>query len=530
MAGYSFHEIQDFNSILDGKPVVISLIIDIVNFWKRNKNMWFSHKEIVYFPTIHLIYEDCKNINIALLLHYDQIFRHPCKLINEEDKPKAFNFATKLAFKIIQNGQYREMDDCEKVFTLLSIRHNDNITFKQISLEMAFEELNKEENTDKNIWIRFINASIIDINKLKNSLGHKKEILQNIDTIIDFEYLKVKFKDILEKPIQVPSSFNMSKTHEILVHNVERIIKRCENTKRIAVSISGGVDSMVLSYITAIVAKNMHINLILIHIKYNNRACCDKEIELLRYWASYLQVDLYIRDIDEIQRQRDTRIRTMYEDVTREIRFSFYKYFDCPVMLGHNRDDTFENMFSNLSKGIHFDNLAGMKDIGEENYVTILRPFLSINKIDLISFADRLHIPHLYDSTPDWSNRGKTRDSLIPAINGFDANILNGLERFSQYTTFLYNQWEYKFNEWNKINIEMHTGNIIIYKDDYFNSNYENITFWRRIWFKNNLKNCPSGKSFNNLIKNIKSTRAMNCNMNKYYTCKIETDTIIIKS
>ena len=162
---------------------------------------------------------------------------------------------------------------------------------------------------------------------------------------------------------------------------------------------------MVLSYITAIVAKNMHINLILIHIKYNNRDCCDKEIELLRYWASYLQVDLYIRDIDEIQRQRDTRIRTMYEDVTREIRFSFYKYFDCPIMLGHNRDDTFENMFSNLSKGIHFDNLAGMKDIGEENNVTILRPF-SINKIDLISFADKLNIPHLYDSTPI-VNRGK---------------------------------------------------------------------------------------------------------------------------
>ena len=214
MTGYSFHEIQDFNSILDGKSVVISLIIDIVNFWKRNKNMWFSHKEIVYFPTIHLIYEDCKNINIALLLQYDQIFRHPCKLIKDEDRPKAFDFATKLAFKMIQNGQYREMDDCEKVFTLLSIRHNNNLTFKQIALNMAFEQLNNKDVINKNIWIRFINASIIDIDKLKNSLGHKKEILQNIDTIIDFEYLRVIFKDILEEPTKVDPSLILSR-HKI---------------------------------------------------------------------------------------------------------------------------------------------------------------------------------------------------------------------------------------------------------------------------------------------------------------------------
>ena len=528
MSGYSFNQIQDFNNILQGNPIVISIIKNIVHFWKSNKKMWFSHEEVVYFPTVQLIYEDCKNINIALLIQYDQIFRHPCKLIKDEDRPKAFDFATKLAFKMIQNGQYSEMDDCEKVFTLLSIRHNNNLTFKQIALNMAFEQLNNKGVINKNIWIRFINASIIDIDKLKSSIGYKKELLPEIDTIIDLNDLRVRFKDILEEPTKVDPSFNFMKTQDILKANVERIIKSTKNTKKIAVSISGGVDSMVLSYISTIVAKNLNKQIILIHIKYNNRDCCHREIELLRYWASYLQVDLYIRDINEIQRSRETRIRTMYEDVTRDIRFSFYKYFNCPVMLGHNRDDTFENMFSNLSKGIHFDNLAGMKEIGQENNVTILRPFLSTNKIDLISFADKLNMPHLYDSTPAWSNRGKTRDSLIPAINKFDTNILDGLERFSQYTSFLYNQWEQKFDEWNQINIEMHSGNIIIYRDGYFDTNYENISFWRRIWFKNHLNDCPSGKSFMNLIENIKRGKVNKCNMNKYYTCKVNIDKIVI--
>ena len=82
---------------------------------------------------------------------------------------------------------------------------------------------------------------------------------------------------------------------------------------------------------------------------YNNRECCIDEVEMLKQWATYLNVELYVRNINEIQRNRNSRFRTMYEDVTRRIRFSFYRA-KCPILLGHNRDDTFENMFSNLQK------------------------------------------------------------------------------------------------------------------------------------------------------------------------------------
>ena len=535
---YSFNQLQNFTSILNDEKVTISLIIDIVPFWKENKDMWFSHQEVEFFPTTNYVYENCKEINMALILQYDQIFRHPCKFIKDEDKPKAFDFATKLAYKMIENGQYLEMDDCEKVFTLLTIRHNNTLRHKYEALKLAFDELNNEEDNNKNLWIRFINASILDIDKLKCNIGFTSQIQPSkydytgLHVIYPQSYLETMretFNEILEKPKKFDDSFDLTKTKTRLENVVEDTIKKLDTYNTFAVSISGGVDSMVLSYICNTICKKLNKKLILLHVMYNNRECCIDEVEMLKQWATYLNVELYVRNINEIQRNRNSKFRTMYEDVTRRIRFSFYKWAKCPILLGHNRDDTFENMFSNLAKGIHFDNLAGMSEIGIEDGVHIVRPYLSINKCDLVSFADKLNIPHLYDSTPPWSRRGKTRDSLIPSINSFDSNILSGLEQFSKYTTFLHNQWEEQFEQWNKSNVHNDDNILTIKRDKYFDTNYKNVSFWIRIWFDNEMPTRPSNKSLKNLITNISNNRAENCDMNKYYKCVISPENIIFK-
>ena len=530
--GYSFNQLQNFTSILNGEKVTISVIIDIVPFWKKNKDMWFSHEEVGFFPTMNCVYENCKELNMALILQYDQIFRHPCKSIKEEDKQKAFDFATKLAYKMIENGQYLEMDDCEKVFTLLAIRHNNTLDHKYVALQRAFDELNNEEDNNKNLWIRFINASILDIDKLKCKIGFENQMQPSKYPIYSkryFERMRETFNHILEKRKNIDDSFDLIKTKTIMKKVVEDTIKKLNTYNTFAVSISGGVDSMILSYICSNICLKHNKKLILLHVMYNNRECCIDEVKMLKQWATYLDVELYVRNIDEIQRNRNSRFRTMYEDVTRRIRFSFYKWANCPILLGHNRDDTFENMFSNLAKGIHFDNLAGMSEIGLEDGVHIVRPFLSINKCDLVSFADKLNLPHLYDSTPPWSRRGKTRDSLIPSINSFDSNILPGLEQFSKYTTFLHSQWEEQFEQWNKSNVHNDDDILTIKRDKYFDTNYKNLSFWIRMWFDNEMPTRPSNKSLKNLITNISNSRAENCDMNKHYKCVISPEKIIFE-
>lgn len=530
----SFNTLQDFYGISHNiKDTVVSLIINISSFWEENKDMWFSHEPIVYFPTISTMYEDCKDINYALILQYDQIFRHPCKHIQEKDKTTAYRFASSLALNVICNGQYNEMTNTEKIFTLLTLRHNASLKMKKLVLKKALQECFKTETSIPQCWLRFIKATIIDIDNYKvSNIGfvpeknEKKNSEQNTYMI----HINERYKDILEMKKTVQSHFKRDKVESTLCNEVKNLFtnKLFTQDDTFAVSISGGVDSMVLSYITNKVCKKMHKKLILVHICYNNRDCCSDEINMLKEWASLLDVELYIRTIDEITRDRrnKTQFRSLYEDITRHIRFSFYKYIDCPILLGHNRDDTFENMFSNLSKGIHFDNLSGMSKIGEENDIFILRPFLSTNKDILIEYADSMNIPHLYDSTPPWSRRGKTRDELIPSIKKFDKNILRGLEHFSHYTEFLHKQWEQQFTMWNSANSKDENENLCIKRDTFFNTNYKNLTFWIKLWFDNNMNTRPSNKSFMNLIHNITCNRKMKCDMNYKYQCCIDTDTI----
>lgn len=554
---YLFNELQEFYGIIYiKKNINISLIPDLVEFWKNNKDFWFSHKEIKMLNTINSVYDDCKEYNISLLLHYDQIFRHPCKHIVDAERGIAYKFATHIALRILHSTQYSIMEDWEKIFVLLTLRHNKSLQMKNLCLKKAYIELSNKDGVEENIWLRFINATILDINKFKNNAGHvkinnkqnelyknnidKNNIDKNNNINISLQRIKKisetireKYNDILEKQNAelLVSSNIVNKHYNELYDEVNALVCNSVPHNKLAVSISGGVDSMVLSYISSIVCKKNNIELILLHICYNNRDCCTMELEFLKDWADFLETPLFVREIDEIQRSRSTKYRTMYEDVTRRIRFSFYKYFSCPVVLGHNRDDTFENMFSNLSKGIHFDNLAGMSNNSIEDGINILRPFLTINKKTLLEFADSMNIPHLYDSTPPWSRRGKTRDNLVPAINKFDPLILDGLEKFTQYTTFLHKQWESQFEIWNTKHVLKHdiSDTLKIIRDSYFTDNYKNISFWIRIWFDNNMPTRPSNKSFTNLITNITKNHCIKCNMNKEFICIINESKIIFE-
>ena len=50
------------------------------------------------------------------------------------------------------------------------------------------------------------------------------------------------------------------------------------------------------------------------------------------------------------------------------------------VLLGHNRDDTFENLFANINRRQHYDELRGMTAISEERGVRRGVPLLAIDK------------------------------------------------------------------------------------------------------------------------------------------------------
>jgi tRNA(Ile)-lysidine synthase TilS/MesJ/uncharacterized protein (DUF924 family) len=202
------------------------------------------------------------------------------------------------------------------------------------------------------------------------------------------------------------------------------------------VSLSGGVDSILCSYILHL----MKVEFACVHINYMNRAECPEEERFLRYWcAEVIRVPLYVRQIREINRPRcmANGFRDLYESYTHNVRFDTYVNVGEYIILGHNQDDTIENTLTNLAACSHYDNLLGMREFMAQTHrdepLKILRPLLAVTKAEIYEYANLCAIPYLADSTPKWSQRGKIRDIVRPAIMSWNPQLIPGLLTLSSH-------------------------------------------------------------------------------------------------
>lgn len=196
-----------------------------------------------------------------------------------------------------------------------------------------------------------------------------------------------------------------------------------------------------------------------------------------------------------------------------------YKKFKAPIILGHNLDDSLENIFSNIKKTRNYDNLRGMRDIAIEDDCVILRPMLNIPKSEIINFANRYMIPYLEDSTPKWSERGRMRDHLIPFIDNFDNALIPGLLNMTQNFQQIYRIYQEGILETYFKKIKMINENIIFELDDKCKS--FGFTFWKDIIkyiTKTYNKQLPSNKAIENFTKRIENSEYGRINLCKNFT------------
>jgi tRNA(Ile)-lysidine synthetase-like protein len=186
----------------------------------------------------------------------------------------------------------------------------------------------------------------------------------------------------------------------------------------IIVSLSGGVDSMVM---LTLLANMPHKTIEAVHIVYGNRVESTDECRFITAYCRTLGVKLHVYTIEWLR--RTTVSREFYEQMTREIRFAVYRCISSPdihissptnkhISLGHIRDDCIENIWTNLAKCQHLDNLKKMETYEIQMGVSLYRPLLNVDKAAILDTAHRLGIPYFKNTTPEWSNRGKFRTTF----------------------------------------------------------------------------------------------------------------------
>jgi tRNA(Ile)-lysidine synthetase-like protein len=288
----------------------------------------------------------------------------------------------------------------------------------------------------------------------------------------------------------------------------------------IIISLSGGVDSVVCLYNA--VNKYQNKTIIAIHINYNNRLEVEEEEKFLRCLCSSLNVKLYVRKITEINRNicMKNDLRDIYESYTKKIRFNSYKALQSDgkmpiVILGHNKDDCFENILTNISYNSKYENLIGVEYSSIIDNINFIRPLINVSKDDIYKFANSHNLPYLKNSTPLWSQRGKIRADIIPALNNWDNRIISGLFNLSDILK--------DYNEILKLSIQNFKE---IEIDKIENLNMSKL-YWKHGIFKL-FKIYISNKSLESLIQRLELWKNKRIDINKPTKIIVSKSIIII--
>jgi len=415
------------------------MISCLFDYWFTHPNIWFNAtKEEDYFitenffsefifPTDEKILIENFKLGLEYIIRYDQVPRHAARSKPELNiNPDEYSLRVlPFAEKFYTFHKYSFNSD-EFSFVLLPLRHSK--IYEKILFVIKETLIKIKSNPKEHQFRRFLKATLermiiqCDDSTNINTFNSKEMLDIIVDSIVDLTNIcELGLELYRPRPIEKDIAKDFTKNFK-MVHT---------ETNKIIISLSGGVDSMVMSYI--LTKKYGCENVVAVHINYNNRKECDSEVDIIKEWTSFLKIPLYVRKIIELNRPEcmELELRDLYESFTRDLRYMTYvnvaKLIDsnrCIVYLGHNKDDRFENILTNIASESHYSNLNGMEYETAQTFqngeIIFIRPMLSIPKSEIFEFANYCQIPHFIDSTPKWSQRGKIRDLVRPSIESWN--------------------------------------------------------------------------------------------------------------
>jgi tRNA(Ile)-lysidine synthetase-like protein len=308
------------------------------------------------------------------------------------------------------------------VFSMMPFRHSatpERLTFVLSSMETFSAQFTWETE----LLSRFRKQTIRRLQHLQDRAS-----AEAAESILAHDYFAVD----LENPVILGEILKNKLVTAVLqfldAHSSE------EHDVPICISLSGGVDSMVILRILAVLrdhGKRKIHGIAAMHIDYANRSESKLEADYVEWYCKQLGVDFHKRVINEVT--RGITDRTEYERISREIRYSFYREVLSQtggkgVIFGHHQGDVQENVISNIMRGGSCLQLSGMGFVGLTNGVMVWRPLLAHSKDDIYAFSHSYGVPYFRDTTPTWSTRGKLRNQLVPLlIDMYGTGCLNSL-------------------------------------------------------------------------------------------------------
>ncbi|HEY2347719.1 MAG TPA: tRNA lysidine(34) synthetase TilS, partial [Puia sp.] len=212
---------------------------------------------------------------------------------------------------------------------------------------------------------------------------------------------------------------------------------------RLLLAVSGGLDSVVLTYLTTFSGWDFAIA----HVNFQLRGEeSDRDEAFVCQLANKYKKAFFAKKFDTYAYAANEK--ASIQVVARNLRYEWFKTFIGDnadqfkfLLTGHHLDDNIETMLMHFFRGT---GIAGLKGMPERNG-HLIRPLLKISRKQLKEFALAENLEWVEDSSnaSDDYTRNFFRNQLIPSVNSIfpdvQINLKNNLDRFSE-ANILYQQ------------------------------------------------------------------------------------------
>ena len=346
---------------------------------------------------------------VALIVVVDQFSRHVYRLRDllpeAPERARADALGLQLSEELMSHpGWEVRLSMSQLVFCLMPLRHSANVErLGRVAEIIERRQAQHEWNTE--LLERFRKQTTRRLQHLQDRARAEAD-----DEILERAAFAADEGDILKHPL-VQTVRTFLGEHNVIAG------KDAAECPAVVISLSGGVDSMVICKILCVLSGLSSVQAV--HIDYANRPESGREADFVQRWCGQLGVAFHKRVVDEVT--RGVTDRALYEKVSRDARYDCYKAVlnnsgARGIIFGHHQGDVQENVISNVMHGCSPLQLSGMGPVGLSNGVTVWRPLLGHSKSDIFAFAHRYGVPYFKDTTPSWSTRGKLRGQLVPLL------------------------------------------------------------------------------------------------------------------
>ncbi|GAB6928036.1 tRNA lysidine(34) synthetase TilS [Paenibacillus sp. JCM 10914] len=210
----------------------------------------------------------------------------------------------------------------------------------------------------------------------------------------------------------------------------------------IVVAVSGGPDSIALLHVLHEISVNhTPLRLICAHAHHGFRQESDAEVELVRLLAESLSLPLEIAYLDMPAYMAESGKRG--QEASRLKRYAFLfdtarQYGARSIALAHHADDQAETVMMRLLRGSGLSGLAGMRMKRSEQGIDLIRPFLRMNKSDILELCHQRGYTYAIDSSNLQTkyHRNAIRLEVFPYLEQYNGQFSSSLNQLAEIVAY----------------------------------------------------------------------------------------------